>query len=238
MSAPKAAASSGSILPAPLPTPTHSTGLSWTVHVKTFIPSVSPDDVLGVIRDTSTWEKWNGFTPFFELSPSSSPATSTAATSPDQLPHPGSEAGLSTEKEGWLNLGSRGTMSVFMSGNGLAPGSKEIKSRKQVIVVSVLEPLSSSPSASSSSSKGYRIAWIAEGYAHWQLHSERVTELTETTDEEGRTGTEYLCWESFGGLLAPVVRLAVGGQLKERFGDYANGLREFCVDGKGKTGGE
>lgn len=51
-----------------------------------------------------------------------------------------------------------------------------------------------------------------------------------------KKGTEYICWETFGGLLGPVVRLAVGGTLRERFGEYAEGLRGFCEGGDGKVG--
>ncbi|KAH9220232.1 hypothetical protein DL95DRAFT_456764 [Leptodontidium sp. 2 PMI_412] len=223
-----------STLEPPIATPTHGAGGSFTVLAKTFIPHTTPSEVLSTIRDTGTWPHWNGFTPFFTFSPfpPSSLSPKTKSSNP--------ESDIPAGKEGWLNLGSQGSMSVYMSGNGLVSGAK--KSRMQDMVVTVLEPLSSSTTSTSPSSspssqlpeknrKGYRIAWKALGYAHWQLHSERVTELTEIDEgDEGRKGTEYVCWETFGGVLAPVVKLAVGGTLRERFGEYAAGLRGFCVN--------
>ncbi|KAG4440650.1 hypothetical protein IFR05_003848 [Cadophora sp. M221] len=220
-----------STLEPPIATPTHGAGGSFTVLAKTFIPHTTPSEVLSTIRDTGTWSHWNGFTPFFTFSSSHSPPPS------DLNPNP--EPDIPAGKEGWLNLGSQGSMSVYMSGNGLDPAAK--KSRMQEMVVTILEPLSSptSPSSPPSSQNpdknrtGYRIAWKALGYAHWQLHSERVTELIEINDGDGeaaRKGTGYTCWETFGGVLAPVVKLAVGGTLRERFGEYAAGLRGFCVD--------
>ncbi|KAH7355052.1 hypothetical protein BKA65DRAFT_535351 [Rhexocercosporidium sp. MPI-PUGE-AT-0058] len=228
-----------STLEPPIPTPTYGAGGSFTVLARTFIPHTTPGSVLSAIRDTSTWAHWNGFTPHFTFSPLPSPDSKTSTT-------PSSEPGIPPGKEGWLNLGSQGSMSVHMSGNGLEPGAK--KSRSQEMVITILEPLSSTPSSPSplapssqtTQRKGYRIAWKSLGYAHWQLHSERVTELVEIDEDEGegRKGTEYVCWETFGGALAPVVKLAVGGQLRERFGEYAGGLRGFCFAGKGGMEGE
>lgn len=51
---------------------------------------------------------------------------------------------------------------------------------------------------------------------------------------DGRGGTEYRCWETMGGVLAPVVKFMVGGTLVTRFEEYADGLREFCA----ASGGE
>ncbi|CZS89203.1 uncharacterized protein RAG0_00621 [Rhynchosporium agropyri] len=232
MSTPEKDHTSKIVQPA-IPSPTHGPGGSFSVEAKIFIPDTTPAAVLAVIRDTSTWERWNPHTPFFRFS--SSPS------SPGADSDPGSDL-IPPGKEGWLNLGSRGAMSVFMSGDGLAPGARDKKTRQQVMVVTILEPLSSSsPSPTSPGEgqkrKGLRIAWKSEGYPHWQLHTERVTDLLEVDDGEGRRGTEYVCWESFGGLIAPVVRLAVGSQLRERFGEYAVGLRRYCIDSQEKDGG-
>lgn len=51
--------------------------------------------------------------------------------------------------------------------------------------------------------------------------------------DDGVGGTEYVCWETFGGVLARVVKLAVGGQLVKRFADYAMDLRGFVERGTG-----
>ncbi|PVH82111.1 hypothetical protein DL98DRAFT_653466 [Cadophora sp. DSE1049] len=223
----------------PIPTPTYGPSGSFTVLAKTFIPHTTPATVLTTIRNTNTWSQWNGFTPLFTFKKSSS----TSTTSDSKSGSTGSGSGMSdpalvTGKQGWLDLGSEGDMAVFMGGDGLADGAK--KSREQGMVVTVLEPLTSplKTPQEEHQKKGYRIAWKSIGYAKWQLYSERVTELVEVGEEgeggggEGRKGTEYVCWETFGGVLAPVVRLAVGGTLRERFGEYADGLRGFCGEGK------
>lgn len=57
---------------------------------------------------------------------------------------------------------------------------------------------------------------------YFRLHSERVMEFV-----EGNGGTDYVCWETFGGLLGSVVKTTVGGQLADRFGDYARDLKAY-----------
>ena len=153
------------------------------------------------------------------------------------------EDGLWTGKEGWLEAGSVLTIEVFMSGDGLVEGRK--KSREQGVVVTRVERLEGSDfevgrwesrvnerahgavsgeeGGEGKEKRGYRIAWKSTGWAHWQLHSERVMEFVET--EKG--GTEYTCWETFGGLLGMPVKTTVGGQLVERFGDYARDVKGF-----------
>jgi hypothetical protein len=114
------------------------------------------------------------------------------------------------------------TIDVFMSGDGLVPGRK--RSRTQGVIITVLSRFNEAER------KGYRIAWKSTGYSHWQLHSERVMEFGEIVLDNGKIGTEYSCWETFGGLLGPVVKSTLGGQLVDRFGDYAKNVREYFED--------
>ena len=93
------------------------------------------------------------------------------------------------------------------------------------MIVTVLEPITENQK------KGYRIAWKGTTFSHWQLHSERVMEFLSTTltlenGEEGE-GTEFSCWETFGGILAPVVKATYGNTLVERFGDYQRDVKAF-----------
>lgn len=115
---------------------------------------------------------------------------------------------------------------VFMNGDGLVQGKK--KSREQGIVVTILERFEDQEKR-----KGLRIAWKSTGWAHWQMHSERVMEFVETEDG----GTEYSCWETFGGVLGSVVKRMVGEQLVDRFGDYARDVKKFVEGGKKKENG-
>lgn len=175
-----------------------------SVMAKTYI-AAPPAAVLMTVRNTNEWHKWNSFCPRCIIDPKS----------PQPSPRSGNAA-LETGKESWLEVGSIAMIEVFMNGDGLVEGKK--KSRDQGIVVTKLEKLSEG--------KGYRIAWKSMGYSHWQLHSERVMEFVE---KDG--GTEYVCWETFGGLLGSVVKAMVGRQLVDRFGDYARDVKGF-VEGR------
>jgi hypothetical protein len=200
-----------SLLP-PIVVPTHGAGGSFSVIAKTRISS-PPKVVFDLIRDTTRYEKWNSFTPRWHLS--------------DKSPKPSEgvgEGGIETDKEGWLEVGSVANIEVFMAGDGLVEGSK--KSREQGIVVTILE------SILDEGKSGYRLAWKSTGWSHWQMHSERVMEFVETEDG----GTAYACWETFGGILGATVKLAVGGTLVDRFGDYARDVKEYLERGNMEKG--
>lgn len=201
----------------PIPVPTYGPGGHFSVISKTTIP-VIPIKVLNLIRDTTTWPTWNTFCPAGEISPKSV-RDPKASTDPD----------LPSGNEGWLDLGTMATVDVFMSGDGLVEGRK--RDRTQDIVITHLEKMEKD------GRHGYRIAWKSTGWAHWQLHSERVMEFTEYEIEGGAIGTDYVCWETFGGLLARGVKAAKGSQLVERFGDYSRDVRDHFLhqQAKGKS---
>jgi hypothetical protein len=204
-----------SIVP-PIPTPTYGPGGFFAVLARTHI-SAPPSTVLSLIRDTPSWSKWNSFCPSIALSPKSTP------------PSESTDPNIPTGKEGWLELGTSGSIDVFMSGDGLVEGTK--RSRTQGMLVTVLEAITPT---SDSSKKGYRLAWKGVGYSHWQLHSERVLEFIEIELESGEKGTEFSCWETFGGVLGPVVKATVGGTLVERFGDYQRDVKGYLEGKKGE----
>jgi hypothetical protein len=52
-------------------------------------------------------------------------------------------------------------------------------------------------------------------------------EFLEIALDNGMIGTEYSCWETFGGLLGPVVKSTFGNNLVDRFGDYASDVRRY-----------
>jgi hypothetical protein len=106
------------------------------------------------------------------------------------------------------------------------------------------DPLSRSSSSSSSTPpddastiaadrrrrKGWRIAWRQRAswlMPAWMLRSERVQEFVEVGEGE----TVYYCWETFYGVLAPVVRMAAGKKVEGGFGLWMEGLKEL-VEGQ------
>jgi hypothetical protein len=201
-----------SLVPA-IPVPTHGAGGTFAVLAKTRI-SAPPQEVLSLIRNTKTWPLWNTFCPSCAISPKSPP-----------VPVEPRDDGIETGKEGWLEVGTVAVVDVFMNGDGLVSGKK--RSREQGVVVTILERFEEE------GKRGLRIAWKSTGWAHWQMHSERVMEFVETGDR----GTEYSCWETFGGVLGSVVKRMVGEQLVDRFGDYARDVKVFVEGGKEKENG-
>lgn len=122
-----------------------------------------------------------------------------------------------------------------------APDDSSSHGRPIALEVSVLEPIDEEdePSAAAAGGgrrrrRGWRIAWrqrhgLLKPPA--MLRSERVQEFVEVAAGDGDGDdsppqTEYRCWETFYGLLGPVVRLAVGGQLERGFDAWLRGLKE------------
>lgn len=104
----------------------------------------------------------------------------------------------------------------------LPPATSDGPGRPTHLQVSVLEPIDEP------GRKGWRVAWRTDGEAGgvptWLLRAERTQEFVEV-EVEGGAETEYVCWETFFGPMAWVVRLAVGGRVAEGFGGWMEGLR-------------
>ena len=212
----------------PIPVPTHGAKGLFTVLSKTRVEA-TPLQVLNLIRDTSTWLEWNSFCPRCEINNKSTKANS--EIDPD----------IPTGQEGWLDAGTTATIDVHMSGDGLTPGKK--RTRTQSVFVTYIDalPLSSSTEKSDAinqeNKRGYRICWKATGLGSF-LYSERVFELLECRLDEagGITGTDFTCYETFGGVLAITVKLTYGSTLVERFGDYSRDVREYFSKGRTSDG--
>jgi len=52
-------------------------------------------------------------------------------------------------------------------------------------------------------------------------------EFIEIELANGELGTEFTCWETFAGVLAPVVKATYGSTLVERFGDYQRDVKAY-----------
>ncbi|ELR01769.1 hypothetical protein VC83_01000 [Pseudogymnoascus destructans] len=186
---------------APVPTPTFpdESTLSFTVHARIHI-AAPPIIVLRALLDTGSWPRWNSFIPAVQIYYGGTPVSA--------LP----------ESSDILGVGAVFTMFVNMSGKSEEKREPVEKLRKSNEYLSIVEEL---VPQREQGRKGWRMAWGADG--HFMLKGDRVQEIVET---EG--GCEYVTWESFGGMMAPVVRLAVGGQLIDRFADQARDLKEWC----------
>ena len=73
--------------------------------------------------------------------------------------------------------------------------------------------------------KGWRVAWKQRPslmMPSWMMHGERIQEFVEA----GEAQTEYTCWETFYGALAPVVRMTVAARVMDGFKAWMAGLKK------------
>ncbi|KAL2104747.1 hypothetical protein VUR80DRAFT_9722 [Thermomyces stellatus] len=152
----------------------------------------------------ATWPQWNTFVP-----------RATIAEYPSSFPSipAGLDLKSNVEIEEALVPQTLVTFDVHMNLDAKL-------TNRQSILVTRLEELGGQR-------KGYRVAWKAEGFPGFLLRSERVQEFVEV-EREGGVACEYFCWETFYGLLGPVLRLSVGGKLEAAFGAWMNGLKRFA----------
>lgn len=89
---------------------------------------------------------------------------------------------------------------------------------------------------------GFRIAWKTRPtlfMPNRMLRCERVQEFVQVYPPSGTLDepeTAYRCWETFYGVLAPVVKAAAGNQIMRGFDVWMEGLKKRAegVEGRGK----
>ncbi|KFY51740.1 hypothetical protein V497_08887 [Pseudogymnoascus sp. VKM F-4516 (FW-969)] len=195
------------LLRTPLPTPLFPDASTLSFTVRARVPIAAPSTtVLRALLDADSWPRWNTFIPAAEIRSRGTPVPSLAGS-----------ADL-------LGPGAKFAMCVNMSGKSEADRGPVEKLRKSNEFLSLVEEL---VPEREDGRKGWRVVWNADG--HFMLRADRVQEIVET---EGG-GCEYVTWESFGGWLAPVVRLAVGASLVDRFADQGRDLKAWC-EGEGR----
>ncbi|KFY34732.1 hypothetical protein V494_06518 [Pseudogymnoascus sp. VKM F-4513 (FW-928)] len=190
----------------PIPTPDlpDASAISFTIFARVPI-AAPPTTALRALLDTASWPRWNTFIPAAEVHSRGTPVPSL----------PGSAD--------YLGIGAKFTMCVNMDGKPEAERGPVEKLRKSNLILYLVEEL---VPEREEGRKGWRIAWKGDG--GFMLKPDRVQELVETDD-----GCEYVGYESFGGLLAPVVRLAVGAALVDRIADQGRDLKAWC-EGEGR----
>ncbi|KAK4250949.1 hypothetical protein C7999DRAFT_38082 [Corynascus novoguineensis] len=211
--------SSRAVTGSPIPTVTYGSGGSFTISCSSLI-AATPTECLDVVVAASEYPTWNRFcrkcTIHFQ------PAGSSSSDNLDKL-----------------QLGTQFTFDVHLNQDD-PDGSS---GRSTALEVSVLEPIDEedagdsglrpsppSPATGTSRRKGWRIAWKQRHSLLMpasMLRSERVQEFVEVVAADGGwPETQYTCWETFYGVLAPVVRLAVGRQVEQGFDAWLSGLKE------------
>lgn len=191
-------------LTSPIPCPTHGTSNVFTCKGSSVHISAPPEFVFDIVADPASYPHWSTFTPHFEINYQPEDAGSFSLGGPNHL-----------------RPGTKITQTVYMNGQGLAPDAKVSDSRPNHIQVSFVDRLQD---IAGDGRTGFRICWIQTGISGWFLRTERVHEFV----DDGSGGTDYLSWETFGGPLAYIVRLAVGGQLVNRSADSGRELKAYA----------
>ncbi|KAK4674044.1 hypothetical protein QC763_117080 [Podospora pseudopauciseta] len=195
-------AGKAAILPAPLPTPSHGAGGSFSIACSTRI-NAPPSKCLDIVRSPADYPSWNPFCRLVEID--SQPPSTTS--SPDQF-----------------HLGTVFTFDVHFN---TSPDSKpSTKSQERVsILEDIVDPTSKKVI-------GHRIGWIQIGpQPDWMLKCERIQEFIEVEGPDGKVTTEYRNWETFYGLLAVVVKLAAGEGVRKGFEGWMGGLKRKAEGG-------
>ena len=170
--------------------------------------------VASAILDASSWGEWNSFVPKIEVT-----EPGTAVPYPDGLSMPAGGQ--------WVKHGDKFTMQVNMFGLPLSSlhESKIARLQQSKEIVTYIEALDP---AKEEAREGYRICWKLEGGFAGLVRADRVQECVALEDG----GCEWSTWESFGGSLGMgmMLRLALGGKLVERFGDWGRDLKVRCEE--------
>lgn len=227
----------------PRPTPTHGSGGTFTVSCQTRI-AAPPAACLAVVLDAASYPRWNRFC---------------RACIVD-----GAGSGNGSDGTKKLALGTKFTFDVHMDlDEEVVEEGEEAEGRGGVVTgrateleVSVLEaidggegeeglsggsdgndagtkPHRRAGTAVEGRRKGWRVAWRTRGAMPGMvLRSERVQEFLEAEDGNG---TDYVCWETFYGFLAPVVRMAVGTKLETGFGAWMEDLKHWAESLEGEN---
>ncbi|KAK3298494.1 uncharacterized protein B0H64DRAFT_76521 [Chaetomium fimeti] len=226
--------SSRAVTGPPIPTLSYGSGGSFTISCSARI-AATPRACLDVIVKSSEYPKWNRFCRKCTIDSQPNPQPQ----QPQQQPQQDEEDNLQ------LQLGTQFTFDVHLD-----PSEPDTTKPGQAVAleVSALEPINDEedPQEPGHRRKGWRIAWRQRPslmMPAWMLRSERVQEFVEVAVDGGDgdgdgsgtgTETEYRCWETFYGVLAPVVRMAAGKQVERGFDAWLEGLKGLA-EGGGQT---
>jgi hypothetical protein len=195
------------LVTAPITTPTY--GPTGVFSVKSSVHIAAPArDLLAITLSPPTYPRWCNFVPRVKIIEHTTPATSST---------------LWTEAQ--IQPGTRTELTVFMGGNGQAQFAQSGAqgSRATFVQCTALdEDLGEGRT-------GYRVCWKVTGYPTWLLRSERVQEFV-VSGADGQE-TEYIGWETFGGIFAYPTKWIFGSTLAQRFADWGSDLKAFAEAG-------
>ncbi|KAH6679842.1 hypothetical protein F5X68DRAFT_32746 [Plectosphaerella plurivora] len=188
-----------------LPTPTlpSSSLPGFTVTCSTTI-AAPPLLCLATVLDTASWPSWNTFCPSATID--SAPPLETVSLNAPEL-----EA--LARRPAHLYPGVEMTFSVHMTPNTPSP---TLSAERVTILEHFTDPKGRT---------GYRVAWQYTTMPFMLIHAERVQEFVESRGPDGAVVTEFLNYETFGGLLTPVMRWFKTGEICDGFSRWMSSLK-------------
>jgi hypothetical protein len=214
----------------------------FTVTCATRI-NASPETCLQVVLDTAKYSEWNPFVPYATIthqpSEETTPPTSTTLQKGTKFTfHVDMDVGTKTAtpplpKESLTK--TEGLVVTF-----LGPVDETVEKDKEVNAVA--EGIFADKAITGKRTSRLRVCWGFDpenrAYPHWLLRSERIQEFHLVETEDGRAVTDYVCWETFGGMLTPVMRLVVGAKVQNGVSAWMEGLKKAAeaIEGRGSAG--
>lgn len=187
--------------------------------------------VVAIMLDTRTYSRWNAFCPGARVThqpKSTAPLPACVRDSP---------AISAVANLPWtLRDGTTFVMEVCMDPTkqpkrmttpNLQVSHLEQFTRRANPSTAALESDPTSVKSKTGERTGVRLAWRIRGkIANLLTRAERVQEFI--IDPDDPTVTEYVCWETYYGVLAPPMRHVYGKGIKEGYSAWMDGLRSFA----------
>jgi hypothetical protein len=129
-----------------------------------------------------------------------------------------SQPSLDLKNPSKLKVGTKATFHSKMKETG--PTSSSFSDHEVVLIGKI----------ATGGETGWRVVWKTIGIpgGDWTMRAERVQEFIETKLEDGRIGTEYKTWGTFGSPMAYALNWAgTKNDIEARFGDWANDLKAY-----------
>jgi hypothetical protein len=199
----------------PLDTPAHGSGASYSMSCSITIRAPMAI-VLTALLDTTTFASWNAFWPHVTIT--GQPAPGSAPLPPPLTDSP--IAGLPTT----LQIGTYFTADVHFKPNS------ETRDRATALYVTHLEAFQRDDGR-----RGVRLVWRTDNnllMPEFVMRTARVQEVVEAAGDAavGDDVVEYTTWESFHGLLARPIGVAITKSMEWGLSAWMDGLKEYSEE--------
>ncbi|EGU76961.1 hypothetical protein IWW34DRAFT_736528 [Fusarium oxysporum f. sp. albedinis] len=187
------------VLGPPLPTPINGVNALSAFSISYSVMINAPAlKCLEKLIDTNTWPYWNALTPRGAIT--KAPPITDQTTNDSELHEV-------ISRPGYLYAGVDFTVDVHMNKN-----SKQ-RTNTAAETVDRVERFETDDGR-----LGYRVTWRYIGMPFFLSHNERIHEFIESVDPtSGEKVTEYIGWETYGGLAALIIKYTIYDRFRDSF---------------------